>query len=69
MVVARRLPGDVEMLRRVAAFSDLFPDRIEAKYRDEMAFLLGQHYYNIGELGLALRYLGFVTEASPYYAR
>lgn len=69
VVIARRLPGDVEMLRRVAAFSELFPDRIEEKYRDEMAFLLGQHYYNVGELELALRYLGFVTEASAYHPR
>ncbi len=69
VVIARRLPGDVEMLRRVAAFADLFPDRIEEKYRDEMAFLLGQHFYNVGELQLALRYLGFVTEVSEYFPR
>ena len=69
LVIARRLPGDIEMLRRVAAFEDVFPDRIEEKYRDEMAFMLGQHFYNVGELDRALQYLGFVTEVSDYYPR
>lgn len=69
LVIARRLPGDIEMLRRVAAFADVYPDRIEEKYRDEMAFMLGQHFYNVGELDRALRYLGFVTEVSSYYPR
>lgn len=69
LVIARRLPGDVEMLRRVAAFEHVFPDRIDAKYRDEMAYMLGQHFYNVGELEAALRYLDFVTDVSPYYAQ
>lgn len=69
LVIARRLPGDVEMLRRVAAFADVFPDRIEEKYRDEMAFMLGQHFYNVGELERALQYLDFVTDFSDYYPR
>lgn len=69
LVVARRLPGDVEMLRRVSAFANVFPDRIEEKYRDEMAYMLGQHFYNVGELDLALRYLAFVTTVSEYYPR
>lgn len=69
VVIARRLPGDLEMLRRVAAFASVFPDRIEEKYRDEMAFLLGQHFYNVGELERSLRYLGFVTDVSTYYPK
>lgn len=67
--IARELPGDVEMLRRVAAFSDLFPDRIEPKYRDEFAFLLGQHFYNVGELERALQYLSLVSDLSDLYPR
>jgi tetratricopeptide (TPR) repeat protein len=69
VVIARRVPGDVDMLRRVAAFADLFPDRIEEKYRDEMAYLLGQHYYNVGELEQSLRFLGFVTNVSTFYPK
>ncbi len=57
------------MLRRIAAFADVFPDRIEEKYRDEMAYMLGQHFYNVGELEQALQYLDFVTDVSPYYAK
>lgn len=67
--VARELPGDVEMLRRVASFRDVFPDRVEPKYRDEFAYMLGQHFYNVGELDDALRYLGFVSDVSEYYPR
>lgn len=67
--IARELPGDIEMLRRVAAFRDVFPDRIEPKYRDEFAFMLGQHFYNVGELDEALRYLSFVSDVSDYYPR
>ncbi|MFT6629005.1 MAG: hypothetical protein ACJA1R_002279 [Flavobacteriales bacterium] len=69
LTIARDLPGDVDMLRRVAAFRDVFPDRIEPKYVDEFAFQLGQHFYNVGELDQALQYLGFVTDVSEYYPR
>lgn len=67
IVIARRLPGDAEMLRRISAFAELFPDRVEEKYRDELAYYLGQHYFNVGERELALQYLGFVTEVSPFF--
>ncbi len=67
--IARELPGDAEMLYRVAAFSELFPDRIEEKYRDEMAYMLGEHYLQVGELEEALRYLNLVSEVSPFFDR
>lgn len=67
IVIARRLPGDAEMLRRISAFADLFPDRIEGKYRDELAYYLGQHFFNVGERERALQFLGFVTEVSSFY--
>jgi tetratricopeptide (TPR) repeat protein len=69
IVIARRLPGDAEMLRRISNFADLFPDRIEEKYRDELAYYLGEHYFNIGEREQALQYLGFVTSVSDFYTQ
>jgi tetratricopeptide (TPR) repeat protein len=69
VLIARRVPGDAQMLRRVAAFADLFPDRVEPKYRDEMAFMLGEQAFNSGELEQALRYFGAVSDASTYHAR
>lgn len=69
IAIARELPGDAEMLYRVAAFAELFPDRIEEKYRDEMAYMLGQHYLQTGELEEALRYLNLVSEVSPFFDR
>jgi tetratricopeptide (TPR) repeat protein len=69
IVIARRLPGDAEMLRRISNFADLFPDRVEEKYRDELAYYLGEHYFNIGEREQALQYLGFVTPVSEFYTQ
>ena len=67
VTIAARIPGNFDMLRRVQSFEGLFPDRIEARFHDQMAFMLGQHFYNVGELERALQYLGFVTEASTFY--
>ncbi len=69
VLIARRLPGDTEMLRRVSVFAELFPDRVEDKYRDEMAYMLGQHFYNVGDLERALQYLDVVAQTSDFYPR
>jgi len=69
MLLSRRVPGDPAMLSRVASFGALFPDRIDAKYRDEMAFLLGQNAFNQGELESALSYLALVSPDSTFWAR
>lgn len=69
ITVARRLPGDGEVLDRVSAFAELFPDKIEPKYRDEYAYLLGEHFYGIGELDTAVDYLRVVSPDSDLYAR
>lgn len=69
ILIAQRMPGDFQMLRRVRAFEGLFPDRIEPQYHDEMAFMLGRHFYNTGELERALQYLSIISEFSPYYPR
>ena len=65
--IARRLPGDGEVLNRIAAFEPLFPDRIEPKYRDDFAYLLGQHFYGIGELDAAVDFLSVVSPLSEQY--
>lgn len=67
VTIARRLPGDGEVLSRIAAFEPLFPDRIETKYRDDYAYLLGQHFYGIGELDAAVDYLSLVSELSAQH--
>ena len=69
MLLSRRVPGDPAMLRRVASFGALFPDRIDAKYRDEMAFLLGQNAFNLGELEVAVSYFALVSPDSAFWAR
>ena len=69
MLLSRRVPGDPAMLSRIAAFGALFPDRIDAKYRDEMAFLLGQNAFNQGELESALSYFALVSPDSSFWAR
>ncbi|NQW62254.1 MAG: hypothetical protein HQ461_05435 [Deltaproteobacteria bacterium] len=69
MLLSRRVPGDPAMLSRISAFGSLFPDRIDAKYRDEMAFLLGQYAFNQGELESALSYFALVSPDSTFWAR
>ena len=69
MLLSRRVPGDPAMLSRISAFGSLFPDRIDAKYRDEMAFLLGQNAFNQGELESALSYFALVSPDSIFWAR
>jgi len=69
MLLSRRVPGDPAMLSRISAFGSLFPDRIDAKYRDEMAFLLGQNAFNQGELESALSYFALVSADSTFWAR
>lgn len=69
IAVARRLPGDSEVLDRISSFESLFPDRIETKYRDEYAYLLGEHFYGIGELDAAVDYLAVVSPSSELYPR
>ncbi len=69
MLLSRRVPGDPAMLIRISAFGSLFPDRIDAKYRDEMAFLLGQNAFNQGELESALGYFALVSPDSIFWAR
>ena len=69
LLLSRRVPGDPAMLKRIAAFGGLFPDRIDAKYRDEMAFLLGQNAFNQGELEVAISYFALVSSDSTFWAR
>lgn len=69
MLLARELQGDSEMLSRVAAFEALFPERIDQQYRDEFAFALGEHFYNVGELERAVEYFGVVTPGTEFYTQ
>lgn len=69
ITVARALPGDSEVLDRVSAFASLFPERIQPADRDEYALLLGQHYYGIGELDVAVDYLRAIPTESALYPR
>lgn len=69
ITIARRLPGDAEVLDRVSAFESLFPDRIEKKYRDEFAYFMGEHSYGLGELDAAVDYLAVVSPNAELYPR
>jgi tetratricopeptide (TPR) repeat protein len=64
----RRIPGEPNMLERVSYYEEFFPDQIEDKYRDQMAFLIGRYHFNRGNLDGAQRFLGYVSPASRHYA-
>lgn len=69
IMVARRLPGDNEVLDRVSRFAELFPERIEPQYRDEFAYLLGEYHYGSGELEAAIDYLAAVSPDAELYPK
>ncbi|MBN1946626.1 MAG: tetratricopeptide repeat protein [Bradymonadales bacterium] len=65
--LARRLPGEPDLLERISQYSDYFPDQIEEKYRDQLAFLVGRYYYTRGLLDDAWLWFEFISPASRYY--
>lgn len=69
ITIARRLPGDNEVLDRISKFSSLFPDRIDPEHRDEFAYLLGEYYYGAGELDAAIDYLAVVSPDAELYPK
>ena len=69
VVMARQLPGDEEMLGRVARFEDVFPDRLPEEFRDEMAYMLGEHFHRTNDLERAILYMEQVGPTSPLHPR
>lgn len=68
VLLARKLPGESEILARIGQFAELFPARVPDKFRSEMAFLLGKHFYNEADLDRALEYLKQVDGSSEQFA-
>lgn len=65
----RRLPGETHMLERVAQYTEFFPDAIEDKHRDQVAYMLGRYNYLRGYLEEAQDFLRYVSLGSRYYSR
>jgi hypothetical protein len=65
--ISEALPGDTLMLERLSNFAPIFPDGIEPKYHDDFAYLMGQYFYDQGELDKASEYLGTIGEESDFY--
>lgn len=68
LLLARKLPAEPEIFDRIALYADFYPDRVPDKFRNEMAFLLGKHFYNQAELERALEFLKRVDPKSEQYA-
>lgn len=65
-LLAHRLKVDTGLLKKIATFpTDKFP----AELRDELLYLIGRHYFNIGDGVRAASYLAEVTPRSRYYAK
>ena len=65
-LLAHRLKVDTGLLKKIATFpTDKFPPEL----RDELLYLIGRHYFNIGDGVRAASYLGEVTASSRYYAK
>lgn len=68
LLLARKLPAEPEIFDRIALYADFYPDRVPDKFRNEMAFLLGKHFYNQAELERGLEFLKRVDPKSEQYA-
>lgn len=67
MGISEAFPGDNLMLQRLSNFAVIFPQDIEPKYHDDFAFLMGQYFYDQGELERSLEYLDTISTGSPVY--
>jgi tetratricopeptide (TPR) repeat protein len=65
-LLAHRLQVDTGLLKLLAQFST---DKFQPELRDELLYLLGRHYYNVGDNVRAASFLGEVTAKSRYYAK
>lgn len=65
----RRLPGETHMLERIAQYTEFFPDQVENKYRDQVAYMIGRHNYLRGHLDEAQEFLTYVSSGSRFFSR
>jgi tetratricopeptide (TPR) repeat protein len=65
-LLAHRLKVDTGLLKKIATFpTDKFPREL----RDELLYLIGRHYYHVGDGVRAASYLSEVTPASRFYPK
>lgn len=67
--LARRLPGEPGVVERLSAYADYFPDQIDEKYRDQLAYMIGRYYYFRGMLDDSELFLNFVGPQSRWYGK
>jgi hypothetical protein len=67
--LARRLPGEPGVMERLSAYADFFPEQIDEKYRDQLAYLIGRYYYSRGMLDDSELFLNFVGPRSRWYGK
>ena len=65
----RRLPGETHMLERIAQYTEFFPDQIEDKYLDQVAYTIGRYNYLRGHLEESQEFLRYVSSGSRYYVK
>lgn len=65
-LLAHRLKVDTGLLKKIASFpAEKFP----AELRDELLYLIGRHYHNVGDGVRGASYLSEVTPQSRYYPK
>jgi tetratricopeptide (TPR) repeat protein len=65
-LLAHRIKVDTGLLKKLSAFSS---DKFQPEVRDELLFLLGRHYFNMGDSVRAASFLSTVSSKSRYYAK
>jgi outer membrane protein assembly factor BamD (BamD/ComL family) len=67
ILLSRKLPGDPQLLARVGRYAPYFPSRVPEKFRDELAFLLGQYFYQQADLDGAVKHFRYVSDKSEFF--
>jgi tetratricopeptide (TPR) repeat protein len=65
-LLAHRLKVDAGLLKKIATYPT---DKFQPEVKDELLYLLGRYYFNIGDGVKAASFLGEVSNRSRYYAK
>lgn len=68
MLLSRKLPGAPDLLSHIGKYAPLYPERVPEKFRDELAYLLGRHFYKEADMEQALQFFKRVSNSSEFFA-
>jgi tetratricopeptide (TPR) repeat protein len=65
-LLAHRIKVDIDLIKKIGQYP---ADTFQPEVRDELLYLLGRHYFNLGDSVRAASFLAEVSPRSRYYAK